>query len=249
MHVPAKSPWSHAVVDGASRLRKAEKIVAVLDEWVDWSEADVLDVGTGSGHIARALAAVARSVTSVDVRDERVERRGYSFHQVAGAQLPFADASFDVVVTNHVIEHLRDQRKHIAEIHRVLRPGGSVYLATPNRYTLFEPHHRLPLLSWLPPALADAYLRAARGRRWDIQPLSHRGVLCMVAGSFDPLERTAAVLQRPERYAVDVAPWMKAILLGLPSSVLNLVALAAPTYIFVLRKAADVSPAGAARDR
>ena len=46
--------------------------------------------------------------------------------------LPFRDASFDWVISFQVIEHIRDDRAFVAEIHRVLRPGGRFLVTTPN---------------------------------------------------------------------------------------------------------------------
>jgi SAM-dependent methyltransferase len=116
---------------------------------------------------ARPLARSRRngSVQSVDVVDERVEREGYGFQLVDSPALPFEAKSFDIVVSNHVIEHVGEepeQRLHLAEIHRVLRDDGVLYLATATRWVLMEPHYRLPFLSWLPRRAAGLYLRAAR---------------------------------------------------------------------------------------
>jgi ubiquinone/menaquinone biosynthesis C-methylase UbiE len=70
-------------------------------------------------------------VEVVDVCDIRLERGGYRFSLAADTKLPFEDASFDVVLSNHVIEHVRDDAAHISEIRRVLRDGGVGYLAVP----------------------------------------------------------------------------------------------------------------------
>jgi len=65
--------------------------------------------------------------------------------------LPFADDSFDEVRAIHLIEHLHDVMKALAEIHRVTRPGGTLYLVTPH-YTDFiswcDPTHRWHLNSF-----------------------------------------------------------------------------------------------------
>jgi SAM-dependent methyltransferase len=50
-------------------------------------------------------------------------------------QLPFADASFDVVVSLQTIEHLWNQQAFLAECLRVLRPGGTIVVSTPNTLT------------------------------------------------------------------------------------------------------------------
>jgi len=68
--------------------------------------------------------------------------------------LPFADASFDLVHSSAVIEHVGSrtrQRQMLAEVLRVARRG--VYLTTPNRWFPVEFHTQLPLLHWLPAAL------------------------------------------------------------------------------------------------
>jgi 2-polyprenyl-3-methyl-5-hydroxy-6-metoxy-1,4-benzoquinol methylase len=63
--------------------------------------------------------------------------------------LPFPDEYFDVVVSNHVIEHVSDQQLHLSEIARVLKPNGVVYLATPNRLWPWEVHYRVLVLHYL----------------------------------------------------------------------------------------------------
>jgi len=67
-----------------------------------------------------------------------------------GLRLPFADKTFDVCYCNAVIEHLftwENQRRFAAEIMRVAK---SWFVTTPNRWFPFEPHLRLPLVTWLP---------------------------------------------------------------------------------------------------
>jgi SAM-dependent methyltransferase len=97
---------------------------------------------------------------------------------VQDTQLPFADETFDVVLTNHVIEHVGDeqaQRAHLAELRRVLRPCGVGYLAVPNRWMLVEPHYKLAFLSWLPHAWRTPYLRSmGKGKVYDCEPLQMR---------------------------------------------------------------------------
>jgi SAM-dependent methyltransferase len=89
--------------------------------------------------------------------------------------LPFSDACFDVVISNHVIEHVGDeaeQRRHLTELYRVLAPSGVGYLAVPNRWMLTEPHYGLKFLSWWPRPLRTPYLRLmGRGACYDCEPL------------------------------------------------------------------------------
>lgn len=174
----------HADLDPAGRAVKAQKILRLLRDRVLLEGADVLEVGTGSGVIAGTLKQQVGSdgdVWAVDVVDQRLDRDAVRFLPVAGTTLPFPDASFDLVISNHVIEHvggLPDQHDHLQEIARVLRSRGWLYLAMPNRWAPVEPHFKLPFLSWLPERGRSAYVRAMhRGAAYDCRPLTRRQLI------------------------------------------------------------------------
>jgi len=169
----------HAVLDLHSRRRKALKIERLLDLSERREPLKLIEIGTGSGGIAHYFArhsTLRFDVTAVDVVDLRVVRGGFEFKLVQGTKLPFSDAFFDVVLSNHVIEHVgrtRDQRDHLREMYRVMKPEGIGYLATPNRWMFIEPHYRLPFLSWLPRSMRHDYVRAMKkGDYYDCEPLS-----------------------------------------------------------------------------
>ncbi len=106
---------------------------------------------------------------------------GYEFRLVEGVELPFDEDAFDIVVSNHTIEHVGGpdaQLVHLQEIARVLRPAGVGYLASPSRWALVEPHFKVPMLSWLPVSARDRALRLSRrGRVYDISPRSRPELL------------------------------------------------------------------------
>jgi len=168
----------HAVLDLPSRRLKGLKIERLLDLGNRSEPLRMLEVGTGSGGIAHYFGTHARlrcEVDAVDVCDNRLVTEGYRYHQVTGTHLPFADDAFDVVLTNHVIEHVGDEQSqsaHLAELRRVLHPDGVGYLAVPNRWMLIEPHFQLAFLSWWPRAWRTPYLRLMRkGAVYDCEPL------------------------------------------------------------------------------
>lgn len=177
----AEARQPHAVLDLESRRLKGLKIERLLDLSRRRQPIRLLEVGTGSGGIAHYFGTHPQlhcEVDAVDVHDNRLVTEGYSYHQVQDTRLPFTDDSFDVVLTNHVIEHVGDewaQRAHLAELHRVLRSDGVGYLAVPNRWMLVEPHYKLAFLSWWPHAWRTPYLRAMRkGEVYDCEPLQMR---------------------------------------------------------------------------
>jgi len=171
----------HAVLDLPSRRFKGLKIERLLDLASRPQPIRILEVGTGSGGIAHYFGTHPQlrcDVDAVDVHDNRLVTEGYRYHQVRDTTLPFADDSFDVVLTNHVIEHVGDagaQHRHLLEIHRVMKPDGVGYLAVPNRWMLTEPHFQLKFLSWWPHAWRTPYLRLMRkGGVYDCEPLEMR---------------------------------------------------------------------------
>lgn len=169
----------HVVLDIPTRFLKGKKIELLLgDKRNSNAPLRLLEIGTGSGGIAVYFSSYAEQpyeVDAVDVVDSRLMTEGYQFHLVSGTELPFDDASFDVVITNHVIEHVGDyaaQMKHLAEVRRVMKPDAIGYLAVPNRWMLVEPHYKLAFLSWLPHSWRSGYLKRMRGVAfYDCEPL------------------------------------------------------------------------------
>lgn len=231
----------HANIDRESRRRKAAKIVTILERRAPLKAARVLEIGTGAGIIAAVLAEAAGpdgAVESVDVVDVRVETDGYHYQRVDGTELPFSDHSFDFVVSNHVIEHTgepAEQRHHLAETARVLRPGGVAYLAVPNRYGPIEPHFKLPLLSWLPARLADRYVRAAaRGTHYDCRPLTRRELRTMARAAGLLVDECTLEATRLVR-DLEAGPLARKVL-GAPDAVLRVGLPVIPTFVFLLRR-------------
>lgn len=96
---------------------------------------DVLEIGTGAGYGIEVVAPRARRFVTVDKHapaPELLDRPDVDFRQAVIPPLEFPDGSFDCVISFQVIEHIRDDRRFVAEIHRVLRPGGRFIVTTPN---------------------------------------------------------------------------------------------------------------------
>jgi 2-polyprenyl-3-methyl-5-hydroxy-6-metoxy-1,4-benzoquinol methylase len=164
------------------------RAVARSDEYLDAIEEargrslgpdDVLlEVGCGTGPLALAAAARGCAVAATDISmrwivlaRKRVAEAGAEGIAVvcsSAEQAPFPKGSFDVVVASDVIEHAARQRDFVAGCARMLKPGGLLFLATPNRFSLgLEPHVRLWGVGLLPRPLAKRYVKAVRKYGYD----------------------------------------------------------------------------------
>ncbi len=133
----------------------------------------ILELGAGGGFLLEELwRSGFRELTGSDITTSalrEIQRRTGDLH-VVGADaesLPFADSAFDIVITSDVIEHLVRVDMHLADVARILRPGGQYLLKTPSRRPA-ELYYRLRGLYdhhiWHPSMFSPKELRQAFAR-------------------------------------------------------------------------------------
>ena len=94
-----------------------------------------LDIGSGTGNLIRRIRKEYKLVSSAcDYTDQFMELDGINVDVVDlnHGQLPYSDASFDLVTFTEVAEHLENYRAIVREVYRILKPGGVVVITTPN---------------------------------------------------------------------------------------------------------------------
>lgn len=121
----------------------------------------LLDIGCGDGTYTRRLADGFARVEAIDPEPGRLgvfRDRGLDgdvrLHEMYAEALAFPADTFDVVTAIEVLEHVSDVERTLAEVHRVLRPGGRFGLTTPNRLFPIESHGFQIRDRWYPPHLA-----------------------------------------------------------------------------------------------
>ena len=237
---------SPILLDRAYKQAKVEKMLAVLaDAGAIGAEPKTLavDIGCSRGFFSAALAVHFQRVIGLDIdahalRVAAEEAPSPNLHYVLGDSLkiPLPDASADLVICNHVYEHVPSPKQLFDEIHRVLKPDGVCYLGAASRLTLMEPHYHLPFLSWLPKPLAHGYMRLARkGPYYYETMLTYWGIRQLIS-RYHVTDYTLKIVADPDRFkARDMFPqggWLDKI----PMPVWRVCHDILPSYIFILRK-------------
>jgi 2-polyprenyl-3-methyl-5-hydroxy-6-metoxy-1,4-benzoquinol methylase len=105
--------------------------------------ARLLEIGSGLGHLVGQLEDTFETY-GIDlnhwaVRASRDVVNKSGLQTASGQDLPYEDGAFNVVIIKHIVEHLPQPERAIAEIGRVTEPGGVLILATPNLDSLLKP--------------------------------------------------------------------------------------------------------------
>jgi ubiquinone/menaquinone biosynthesis C-methylase UbiE len=138
---------------------------------------DVADIGCGAGTQARLWADKGHRVRGADINEalvglarRRAEQSGLAieFSVASATALPWADASMDLCIAPELLEHVADWSACLAEMVRVLRPGGALFVSTSNRLCPRQEEFALPLYSWYPAVLKHRFEHLARTTRPDL---------------------------------------------------------------------------------
>ncbi len=156
----------------------------------------VLDFGCGAGAVVAAGREAGLDIHGADIyyagshtraEAERAGLLGAAILEICDCRLPFPGESFDLVVNNQVMEHVADLDSELAEIHRVLKPGGTVLSIFPSRDVWREGHIGIPFshrfrrdsrmrfyYTWLLRSLGFGYWKeqAPSARRWALDRLA-----------------------------------------------------------------------------
>ncbi|XVQ09916.1 class I SAM-dependent methyltransferase [Spirillospora sp. CA-255316] len=129
--------WVKIIREGRDRYRTELTDAAVLDAIGPCAGLRVLDAGCGEGYLSRTLSAKGAEVVGVDAAQGLIDAArahpdggAVSYHRAGVDAMPVADASFDLVVCNHLFSHLQDPADAIGEFARVLRSGGRLVVLT-----------------------------------------------------------------------------------------------------------------------
>jgi len=154
------------IVRGKDSLEEIQGLVTLPDR------GRFLEIGCGPGGFLVAATEIFHTVVGLDINPvrlvlakKRLDEANRQAVLVCGCAeyLPFPEGVFHLVVGADVIEHVKDPVQVMDQTHRVLAPGGAVFLATPNRWSLTpEPHVNVWGVGFLPKTWRERYVELMR---------------------------------------------------------------------------------------
>ncbi len=107
-----------------------------LQEDIDFEKPTILDVGCATGALLAQLKNKGWECAGVELcvpaAEYAIKERGLTIHKGTIENAPFSDASFDVILASHLIEHLNNPRDFIHRTYHLLKPGGYLFVTTPD---------------------------------------------------------------------------------------------------------------------
>ena len=178
--------WTEELVERRSSqvLEAPRRLQGEIDRWLREPLSGTrrfIDVGCGPGGLLRAAASRGLNPAGVDVSmawlivaRRLIEEDGYDIPLAAAMaeHLPLADASVDAAVALDVIEHVHDPAVFVRSLDRIVAPGGSLALSTPNRFSLAaEPHVGVWGVGWMPRRWQKSWVRFRSGADYSMTRL------------------------------------------------------------------------------
>jgi 2-polyprenyl-3-methyl-5-hydroxy-6-metoxy-1,4-benzoquinol methylase len=257
---PTDKKYAAYVSFNEKAVERGRSVVKRLGELIELRGCDALDIGAGSGGLSIALADAGARVRAIEPDPNRlqwakVRIQGHGaevdLSEASAEALPFAGESFDLVTLDSVVEHVQDPRRVVEEVSRVLRPGGTAYLVTPNKLSAFnvlrDPHYEMFGVVLLPRWLGKPYVervrRVERGywvyviptKRWLVRRFAKAGarVEQLIPDGFEKLAVPGAEIRGPRAVRVVARIAVRLRMTGL----LRRLALAQyPAFVLLARK-------------
>ncbi len=157
---------------GPGQQRRLEMVIQHLKLSHKCRQERALIDGCGTGQYLHKLAPFYRNVVGIDIEPRFLDSAKEHFPECylirsACEDLPLPDRSMDMIFSHEVLEHVEDDYKAVAEMARVIKPGGHIVLFVPNRWFPFETHGffldeqyywgNIPFLNYMPRTWRDGF--------------------------------------------------------------------------------------------
>lgn len=144
------------------RELKAKKIRLILQKHINFTDKIILEIGCGYGYVINQFQKISGHAIGIDksyylVKSSKKNHGECEFICADGTLLPIKKNSADLIILNHVIEHTDHKDELIKECNRILKEKGIIYIATPNKHFLIDPHTKIPFFGYMGRKIHDRF--------------------------------------------------------------------------------------------
>ena len=138
-------------------IERGKFVKSIVEKYIICKSLSVLDLGSGEGGTSIVLSEL-NMVSGCDlslIRLKRQKNNSLNYFRINcdALKLSFKENTFDLIIMQDVVEHMPDVNLLVNEIYRVLKPGGFIYVSTPNKCSIInliaDPHWGFPFVSIL----------------------------------------------------------------------------------------------------
>tara|TARA_B100001057_G_scaffold497426_1_gene601498 strand:- start:910 stop:1656 length:747 start_codon:yes stop_codon:yes gene_type:complete len=230
--------------ENEGRKLKALKTIKILQDYKGSLEScKLLDIGSSTGIMTYEYSKYFKSTLGIDIDQAAVN---FSLKNFKSDSLDFIctpieklhidDNYFDIITCSHIYEHVPDANQLMAEIYRLLKPGGVCYFAAGNRFKIIEGHYKLPFLSFFPKPIANLYLFLTnKGTKYYENHLSVRNLKKLV-NKFEIIDYTLETIKNPAKYFATDLIKENSFKQKVYIFISNYFYFSIPTYLWLLKK-------------
>lgn len=240
------SSFNPKVLDKEGRLTIAKQLKNILNSFPlqkDLKYSKILDIGCSSGIITGYLAKYCSEIYGIDVDKEAVNtarktirKKNLYIKTMDILKNNFPNNYFDILICNQVYYCVKDPKKLMNEMYRILKSGGICFFGARNKYALWEGQYHLPLLTFLPQFVSILIVRLAGKAKVYVNSYLSFWELEKLCRKFTVHHYTPKILSNPRKYGFkkfeSYAPFLHAV----PFSIWERIEPLLPNFIWILEK-------------
>ena len=239
-----QSNKASSMFDVEGRIEKAKKTISVLKTHLgDISNLKLLDIGSSSGIMTNEYSKHCKEVIGIDIDSKAVKFANENFKtdilkfiDTPLEEYSYENSSFDIITCSHIYEHVPSDKVLMDNIYKLLKPGGVCYFAAVNRFTIIEPHYRLPFLSYFPKKISNIYISLFTDHEMYYENLKSCRNLKKLVHEFKITDYTLEIIGNPSRYSASNMIKEKSLKYYLINLIARISYFIIPTYVWILTK-------------
>ena len=233
-----------SMFESKGRIPKAGKTISILKAHLKkTSNLKLLDIGSSTGIMTNEYSKHFQEVVGIDIGSkaekfakEKFQNDNLTFIASPLEEYNFVNSTFDVITCSHIYEHVPSDEILMDTIYNLLKPGGVCYFAAVNRFTIIEPHYRLPFLSYFPKKISNLYINLFTDHKVYYENLKSYRNLKKLVNKYKITDYTLEIIRNPSKYSASDMIKEKTVMYYLVNLIASICYFIIPTYVWILTK-------------